>query len=105
MTTPTTLHVPKSPCHLLRVNHQHHLCTPPPRSVLLLWHTPNTHIRIGCFELPLALAAQVLLPRVQDQAGGILSVLDKGEARVELGRMSGVEAEMQEIPMLGQEER
>jgi hypothetical protein len=52
-----------------------------------------------------ALAAQALLPHVQDQVGGILSVLNNGEALVELGCMSGVEIEMRKIPMLGQEDR
>ena len=59
--TPTALRVPKLPCHLSRVNHQHHLCTPPPRTVPLLQQMPNTYIRTGFFELPVILKAQVLL--------------------------------------------
>ena len=50
----------------------------------------------------MALAAQaLLLPRVQDRAGGIASVLNRGEAQVRVGR---VEIEKREIPMLGRDE-
>jgi len=63
--------------------------------------TPNTRIRIGFFELPVALAVQVLLPpRVQDQAGEIASVtIDRGEARAEVGR----EIERLKMSMFGRE--
>ena len=50
----------------------------------------------------MALAVQALLPRVQDQVGGIASVtINRGGARAEAGR----EIEMLEIPMLGREHR
>ena len=60
----------------------------------------NTHIPIGFFELPVVLAAQaLLLPRVQDQAGGIASVPSRGEARVAIEPTNGVEIEMLEMPV------
>jgi len=52
------------------------------------------------FELPVVLAAQALLPRVQDQAGeSVLVTINIGEARVEVGR----EIERLKIPMFGRE--
>jgi len=86
---PTVLLVQEPPCRLLHLNYQRR--RPPIRQhpmVLPPQETPNTRMRIGFFELPVALAVQVLLPpRVQDQAGGIASVtIDRGEARAEVGR-------------------
>jgi len=93
---PTVLLVQELPRRLLHVNYQRHRPIPQHRTVLLPQPTPITPIRIGFFGLPAALAAQArLLPRVQDQAGGIASVaINRGEAPVEVGR----EIEMLEIP-------
>ena len=64
--------------------------------------TPNTHIRIGFFDLPVVLAVQAFLPCVQDQAGRIAPVtINRGEARVEVGR----EIEMLKILMVWREHR
>jgi len=74
--------------------------------VLLPQETSNTRIRIGVFELPVVLAVQALLLRIQDQAGGMASVTtNRGEAPVEVGHANGMEIEMLEIPMLGREDR
>jgi hypothetical protein len=92
----------KPPCRLLRLNYQRHRPIPQHRTVLFPQETPNTCIHIGFFELPVALAIQVLLPRVQDQASRIASVtVNRGGARVEVGR----EIEMLKISMLGHEDR
>ena len=54
------------------VNYQRHRPIPQHRMVLPPQETPNTRMRVGFFELPVALAVQaLLLPHVQDQAGGI----------------------------------
>ena len=99
---PTVLLVQEPPCRLLRVNYQHHRRIPQLRTVLPPQQTPIIRIPIGFFELPVALAVQALLPRVQDQVGGIASVtINRGGARAEAGR----EIEMLEIPMLGREHR
>ena len=59
-------------------------------------------MHFGFFELPVALGAQVLLPHVQDQAGGIASVtINRGDAPIAVGR----EIEMLEIPTLRCEHR
>jgi hypothetical protein len=60
-------------------------------------------IRIGFFGLPVALVAQaLLLPHVQDQAGGITFItMNRGEAPVEVGR----EIKMLGIPMLERQDR
>ena len=64
--------------------------------------TPNSSIHISFFELPVALAIQALLLRVQDQASGVaLVTINRGEAQVEGGR----EIKMVKTPMFGREHR
>jgi hypothetical protein len=82
-------------CPLFRAKHQHHLH--PERYFFCRRHSPR--IWTGFFEPPVALAAQAL-PRVQDQAGETVSVLNIGHACA-----SGVEIEMPEISMSGREDR
>ena len=53
----------------------------------------------------MALAAQVLLPRVQGQADGVVSVMNRGGARVEMGCANVVEIEVLETPTSGREDR
>jgi hypothetical protein len=90
-TTPTTLHVPNPPCHLLRESSASSLYASTSNSTSSEADAQHPHIHCFCFffELPVALAAQALLPHVQHQVGGILSVLNNREALVELGCMSG----------------
>ena len=63
--------------------------------------TPNTRTRIGFFELPVALEVQaLLLPCVQDQAGGIASVTINREPPVKVGANTQVAAaERRQMPM------
>jgi hypothetical protein len=89
----TVLLVQEPLCCVLHLNYQCQRLIPQHRTRS---RRPTHPYAMVCFELPVALAAQVLLPRVQDQASEISSVtVISGEARVEVGR----EIEMLEIPI------
>jgi hypothetical protein len=57
-------------------------------------NTQHTHTFWFFFERPVVLAGQVLLPRVQDQVGGMPLVINRGVARVEVGHTNVVEIEI-----------
>ena len=101
--TPLVILLVQEPlCRLLHVNYQRHRPIPQHRMVLPPQEAPNTRMRVGFFELPVALAVQALLPHVQDQAGGITSItISRGEAQVEVGHEIG----MLKIPMFEREHR